>query len=107
MLRPELSNLEILTLAGGLRPGPDSSVDLVYHRYRQVEPTDQLRDSRLRADPNGLSTDIGSELDLVYGVDWGDLTLDAALGRFEAGAAFAGREPDAAWIFNLELEYRF
>lgn len=42
---PELANLDIFTLGGGIAFSPAASVDIVYHRYHQVEHSDAvLRD---------------------------------------------------------------
>ena len=70
LLDPELSNLHIPTLAVGFNPTPDSSVDVVYHYYRQIEPTDFLFDSGIDIDPDGFDVHIGNEIDVVAGYEF-------------------------------------
>ncbi|WP_210397887.1 alginate export family protein [Motiliproteus sediminis] len=106
LLEPELSNLVIATLGWGMRTSEDSSIDLLYHRYRQVEADDDLRDSNLLDDPNGDSRDIGEAVDLVWaGRLAKDLKLSWALGTFKPGRAYDRR--DRAWFSELSLNLRF
>ncbi len=71
-LDPELSNIKILTLGAGIRPAPNISLDLVYHRYWLFAIADEVRNSALTAqmnqDDTQLSKDIGSAFDVVIGV---------------------------------------
>ena len=94
-LDPELSNLRITTIGVGLSPVADSSIDLVYHRYRQVKPAIDLREARLPTELTGLHTDIGSGLDLVATFQPSPrVEFSATVSRFRAGVAFgaiAGR----------------
>ena len=41
-LDPELSNLSIVTVGAGVELLRSSSLDLVYHYYRLVEPADSI-----------------------------------------------------------------
>lgn len=106
VLNPELSNLLIVTVGGGIRPSKDSSVDLVYHHYRQVRKSDELRDAGLDADPNGKSTHLGNALDLVLGWDATDnLQVKTVGGLFVPGPAFDADHP--AYRFGAEVVVRF
>ena len=67
VLDPELSNLAIYTAGLGVRPSERTSVDVVYHYYHQIHAADELRDSGLEADPDGIHRDLGMGLDLVLG----------------------------------------
>ena len=108
LLRPELSNIAITTLGLGFHFLPRSSLDLVFHSYRQLEASDELRDSDLNIDPQGNSRDIGSELDLVVGIEeWEKLELELVLSRFRAGRAFAEEEGEVANKLSFEISYRF
>ena len=104
---PELSNLSILTVGGGLRYQRLASLDLVYHYYRQQRLAESLRDSDLRVEPNGASKDLGQELDLVVALRnvYGG-TAVMTLGYFEPGQAFGARA-DQAYIMVLRGIYRF
>lgn len=95
-LDPELSNLQILTVGLGLRPGYQVHVDLVYHKYRLNALADELRNAAVTAqmnqDAGNPSKDVGSALDLVVGLRnlFGErrLGIDLRVGLFRPGAAF-------------------
>ena len=105
LLRPTVSNIMITTLGGGLRPTPHSSIDLVYHYYRQHHAAAELTSSLL-ANPSGRSGDLGHELDLIVGVSeiehW---KFELVLGLFVPGQAFAGE--DNAYFGSFELSYDY
>lgn len=65
---PELSNVSVLTFGLGAKPFSRTSVDLVYHRYRQRERRRSLMSNRLDAAGNGDSLDLGDELDLIIAI---------------------------------------
>jgi alginate production protein len=97
LLQPELSNLEVRTLAAGIRVLDNSSLELIAHRYRQQVASSVLAGSRLSTDPTGDSTDIGREIDLFLAVrEWKHLELTLRWSRFVPGAAFAEGERDPA-----------
>ena len=105
-MEPELSNLGILTLGVGTRIGRKNSLDLVWHTYQQDQAADFIRDSALDVDPDGISTDLGSEIDLIFGskaIDGWDFEL--VYGRFAPGDAFA--DADATWMASAQVRYRF
>ena len=106
--RPELSNLSIVTVGAGVRPRRNVSVDLVFHTYNQVEASTEIRRSRLRMSPDGLHRDLGTELDLVFGMTelWDDFDVELEVGRFQPGPAFS-TDADPAWFTSLQLEYNF
>ncbi|MEE2890406.1 MAG: alginate export family protein [Planctomycetota bacterium] len=108
VMRPELSNLSIMTFGAGVRPVQNASIDLVFHTYNQVEASPSIRRSRLRTSPDGLHRDLGTELDLVFGMTeiWDDFDVEIELGRFQPGPAFAP-DADPAWFTSLQLEYNF
>lgn len=108
LLRPELSNLDIYTLSVGFPLLAHSSIEIPFHVYRQVEASDRLRNARLRIDPDGLSRDIGSELDIVLGLEeWKHLELELVAGLFRAGDAFGARSGDYASTVIFKLNYNF
>ncbi len=102
LLRPELANLSIMTLGIGRRFGKRESVDLVFHKYAQDFARPFLVDAELREDPDGLHTDLGWEVDLVFGSRTYDrANIELVLGRFEPGAAFPGAS--AAWTARVQI----
>lgn len=106
LMDPELSNLKILTTGIGFRPLDNMSVDLIYHRYEQDVALDELRDSELDIDPNGLDTELGAELDLVAGFTILDnIHSEWVLGYFKPGAAFD--DTGEALFVSAKFSYEF
>ena len=109
-LDPELSNLEVLTAAVGVRPRRDASIELVWHRYRQHHPDDDLRGDLVDppARPNGVSDDIGWGADLVLGFPrlWDLLSASFTYGVFQPGEAYAPRR-NRAHLVKLNITMRF
>jgi len=105
---PELSNLSILTGDVGILPTEETSIDLVYHYYFQTEASDEIRDSTLEAEPDGVNKSLGSEIDLILGFEQKSEKIAAALsfGYFIPGSAFPN---DAVNAFStkLILSYEF
>jgi alginate production protein len=107
VLEPELSNLRITTVGFGIRPSRRSSVDLVYHHYRQDIAEDELRDAAIEAVPDGDDVDIGHGLDLVIGYrEIQDLKLELVLGAFFPGRAFDPATDDA-YFGSFEVKYSY
>ncbi len=105
---PELSNLSISTLGAGFRFLEGSSVDLVYHTYSQLQAVDEVRDAGLDVDPTGDSKDLGSELDLIVGIEeWERLEMELVWSRFTAGKAYGPLKGDKASLWTFEVSYRF
>ncbi len=105
LVRPELSNMWIFTAGTGIRPSERSSIDLVYHYYRQVEADDELRHTKLKMDPNGLHKDLGHELDMVFGYrEIEDINISLILGLFIPGKAF---DSDASNAYFGSFEVSF
>lgn len=106
LVDPELSNMGILTLGVGTRIGRRNSLDLVYHRFVQDEPTDFLRDTDLDRKPDGIHDDLGWELDLVFGSraleKW---DFEIVGGMFEPGDAFPGG--DTAYLVKIQARFKF
>jgi hypothetical protein len=106
LFRPELSNMEIWTAGVGVKPGAETSVDLLFHAYRQDVPFPLIRNSRLRYEPNGLDTDLGVGVDLVIGLeDWRPWEFEIDLGWFDPGAAFT--DATDAWYVLFQAKYSF
>lgn len=108
LLRPDLSNLAISTLAFGFRFLPRSSLELVLHDYRQVHASRSLPSDRLDASPRGVDTALGTEVDLILGVrEWERIELAARLALFRAGKAFGSREGEDAALLELAMTVVF
>jgi hypothetical protein len=90
--RGELSNLHLVAAALGFPLLKKSSVEFVYHYYRQAEAAPFLRDVSFKRDPLGEHPSIGHEWDLILGIEeWGPIELEFIAALFQAGKAF---EPD-------------
>lgn len=97
LLDPQLSNLQVRTLAAGIRLLENSSLEVIGHRYHQRVPSPVLAGSRLSADPAGTGTDIGREIDVFLAIrEWKRLELTLRWSRFTPGTAFAEGERDPA-----------
>lgn len=100
---PELSNMSIITLGGGIRPHPNLSMDLIYHSYVQDVASEDLHDSAFNSEPNGESRRLGSEIDLVLGFRPREkLQVNGFLGYFMPGRAFD--DGDDAIFARIEVE---
>ncbi len=107
LVRPELANMRVFTVGGGVRWASDFSLDLVWHQYRQDVAAAHLFDSRLRLTPGGLFPQLGTEWDLILGFDAGrKFDMELVLAKFMPGRAFASTADDA-WFLTFKAEYRF
>lgn len=108
LLQPELANLQIDTLALGLRLQAKSSLELLHHRYRQQVAAPRIAGSRLSTQPQGLDTDIGQGWDLVLALrEWQQLEFSLVAALFRPGAAFAQDRRDEAWSIEFGAALNF
>lgn len=106
LMDPELANLEVLTGGLGWRPSNHLSLDLIWHTYEQNEPSTSLIEAHIDAQPNGVNTDLGTEVDIIFG--WRDSEhwhLEVVGAWFSPGDAFDNS--DNAILGKLQLRYRF
>ena len=102
---PELANLGVFTAGLGVRLPQRTSLDLVYHAYRQDVAQASIRDADIDAVPTGDDPDLGSELDLIFGCRrWERWDLEIVGAWFSPGAAFT--DDDDAYLAKLQLRYR-
>jgi len=107
-LDPELSNLHIVTAGVGFRLFEQSSINLVYHHYRQVQAAPFLRDADVRREPLGVHEEIGDEIDLIFG--WEDLEpveLKFVASAFRAGKAFGPSSGDWSYLVSARFRLNF
>src|SRR5262249_14730896 len=108
LLRPELSNLHIVTAALGYRILRSSSLELLYHYYHQAVPAPFLRDTKLKADPTGRSGAIGHEWDAALGLEeWEHLEVELVGAVFRAESAFGPLSGNFAEGVFLKLKWNF
>lgn len=112
LLRPELTNIGILTAGIGARITRDLSLDLVFHDYRFDVVTDDLdvfdpgKFTDIDPDEIAAQPDLGWEADLVLGIraqrKW-DIKIIGAY--FSPGDAFPGGGD--ALFARVQVRYRF
>ncbi len=108
LLDPELSNLGIATAGIGFSLFRSSSLDLVYHRYRQDEPATSLRDAELEAELTGIHRRVGDAVDLVFALEeWERFELEFTAAAFRASHAFGAQSGDWSYGGALILRYAF
>ncbi|GEM_PF-1252968 len=107
VLEPELSNLQVLTIAVGARPIRTASVDLVFHKYRQHRPEAAFTGARrLKASPNGRSRELGWGLDCILGYRPSSrFSFELVAGLFDPSRAF--NERNTAHKVELQLRLKF
>jgi alginate production protein len=105
-LDPELSNIGIVTAGLGIRPIRHTSLDLVYHHYRQQEASATILNSNLTRPANGLNKDIGNEADIIAAYAGTHVKVKLEVGYFVPGAAFRS-DSDKAIITRLSMQYEF
>ncbi|MCY7397894.1 MAG: alginate export family protein [Sphingomonas bacterium] len=109
LLDPDLSNLAIFTAGAGIRPSDASSLEIVWHKYRQVRLSeDGIRGSPMDVKPEGVHRNLGHEIDVIGAIRLADhLGLEAKLGYFNPGKAFDNDTRDHAFFAKTRLVYRF
>lgn len=108
LFRPELSNMEIATLSVGRQILTDSSVEVVYHQYRQIDLLNRIRDSRININPTGLDTDLGQELDFVLGLEeWDHWEFELVAAIFYSGKAFGNRSDELSYAAIAKINFNF
>ncbi|MHC4845871.1 MAG: alginate export family protein [Planctomycetota bacterium] len=106
LFEPELANMHIYTLGVGRRFANRSSLDLVLHKYTQAELSTVLMNTGIKAKPDGVHDDLGTELDVIYGTRrWDDWDVEVVLGGFFPGKAFP--DADDAVVGKVQARYRF
>ena len=107
VVRPNLSNLHIVTGSLGYRVLRASSVEFVYHFYRQDVPASFLREAKI-PDPTGRSSTIGHEWDLVLGLEeWEPLAFELIGATFLAGRAYGAHSGSLAEGVFVKGTYSF
>lgn len=97
LVEPDLRNLRVGTVGAGLRVLENSSLELLWHGYRQTRASVLPAGSRLSQAPGGLDPRLGHGIDLLLAVrEWSWLEFQLRWSRFAPGPAFAPDRRDAA-----------
>jgi alginate production protein len=118
VLRPELSNIHILTAGVGVPVTEGTDIGLTYFNYHLAEDATSLRSSGISAPMNGTDKDIGQAADVIINVDIDkeldmssryvdDIGFRLVLGSFFAGDAYEPNTEDDAYRIFTELRFRF
>ena len=71
---------------------PTSTIDFVYHDYRQPHPEQRLFGTSLESGPQGTDGDVGREWDVIIGFEEiAGVDLEYVYAEFDPGAAFDER----------------
>ena len=110
MFDPELSNLAITTAGIGIRPMRKTSIELIYHYYRQHKRSDDIFDAEIDEDPDGLNKILGQEIDLVAAHKYKSKKINVktslVLGYFLPGQAFS-MEADNSFFAEIKMQFDF
>ncbi len=108
LLDPELANLEIWTAGLGLRFLRNSSIDFVYHHYRQHELVTELRDVSIRRKMFAENRHLGDEFDLILGVEeWERLEIKSVFSVFWPGEAFGEGRGRQSYLASIRFRFNF
>lgn len=118
VLRPELSNLHILSASVGIPVTEGTDVNLSYFNYHLAEEDGDLLRSGVSAALNGTDKDVGQAADFIINVDVDkELDLKSAYidginfrviaGSFFPGDAYSPNDDEEAYRLFTELKFSF
>jgi len=108
LLRPELSNLSIPTLAVQFPLLSKSHVEFAYRHFRQYYAVPFLRDGRIEADPNGRSKSIGQEWMIFFAIEeWNKVEIELVGAAFRAGHAYGALSGKMAYSLFTKVTFSF
>jgi alginate production protein len=108
VLRPNLSNIAISTLAVGIPVTKHGWVETIWHDYKQDYADNRISGANINNNPNGNNKHLGQEIDVImsYRPDspW---EFELTGGAFRAGRAFEGDKGRWAKLIELRVDYNF
>jgi len=118
VLRPELSNMHIVTAGVGVPVGKAANVSFFYHYYRLDETAIALRSAAISAPLNGSDKSLGQAADIVFNLNvskflgletpgFDRTKLKVTLGSFFAGQAYGPASDAESFRAFTELQMRF
>ncbi len=108
LYQPEISNIVVQALGVEWEINDAVEIALFSYDYEQEDKADEMRDVSIELDPSGLSSDLGSEIDLVVTINvYEGLELTLIAAEFEAGKAYGSNEGDTSSFVSVELSYEF
>jgi alginate production protein len=108
VLRPDLSNMRIKTMALGLPIGKSVWLETLWHRYHQAYADKLVVGSPIGNNPSGRDPRLGKEIDLALSVrsDSGR-QFELTAGAFRGGAAFGQAARRWAGLLEVQFDYNF
>jgi len=108
LYQPEISNMVVQATGIEWEAYEGVEIALMHYDYEQDELSDEIADVTIEADPTGLSSDLGNEIDLIVTLDvYDNLELILIVGQFEAGKAYGVNEGETSNFVSFELNYEF
>lgn len=108
VLRPDISNIAVSTIALGLPLGRSSWVETLWHSYRQPFADSRITASPIGASPSGTDPRLGQEFDISIShrppSGW---EFELTAGAFRAGPAFGPEHGRWAGLFEAKVDYNF
>jgi alginate production protein len=118
VLRPELSNIHILTTGVALPVGQFSDLNMFYHYYHLVDASTSLRSSGVNASLNNTDKNLGHEIDVVFNSNitqvlnlnvtpLEQIKFKGSAGIFRSGSAYGQTENENTARIFTELLFSF
>ncbi len=108
VLRPELSNIHILSLGAHIPVRQESGLSFTYFNYWLAEERGGLRSPGISAPLNGTDSYIGQAADMVLHAPLMDqISSRFIVGGFKAGDAYGAADDEYAWRGTAELRFKF
>lgn len=118
VLRPELSNLHILTAGADFPVTPATDIGVTYFNYNLADDASGMRSAGITAPLTGTDEDIGQEIDVILNVDVDDefgakpsyvddVGFRFIVGGFFPGDAYGVNDDESAYRVFTELKLRF
>ena len=108
VLRPDLSNIRITTLALGLPLGKSRWIEMLWHKYRQPVTDNRIAASPIGENPDGTDRRLGEEFDINLShrgqTGW---EFELTAGAFRAGPAFGLETGRWAGLAEVKIKYNF
>lgn len=108
VLRPDLSNIRVTTLALGFPLGKKTWLESLWHNFRQPFADNRIRNSPIGENPDGIDPRLGNEFDIAlsHRPDNG-WEFELTAGAFRAGPAFGPEAGRWAGLVEVKIDYNF
>ena len=108
VLRPNLSNIQITSLALGIPVAKYGWVETIWHDYRQEYADNRISGASINENPNGANKRLGQEIDIIMSYRptsaW---EFELTAGAFRSGRAFEEDVGRWAKLIEFRVDYNF